>query len=153
LQVGVGPVRTGVTAIIPAGGNLYADPVFAGYHQLNGAGEMTGIAWIEESGLLSTPIAITNTHNVGIVHHALVAHARDHWTGSKPMPYRLPVVAETSDAWLNDMNGQHVNPEHVYAALDSAESGPIAEGNVGGGTAMLCHEFKGGTGTSSRVLP
>jgi D-aminopeptidase len=153
LKVGEGPVRTGVTAIVPADGNLYASPVFAGYHQLNGAGEMTGVAWIEESGLLSTPIAITNTHSVGVVRDALIAHARDHWEVDKPMPYRLPVVAETSDAWLNDMNGFHVKPEHVFAALDSATSGPVAEGNVGGGTAMLCHEFKGGIGTSSRVLP
>jgi D-aminopeptidase len=151
LVVGDGPVRTGVTVIIPRD-DLYGDPVFAGYHQLNGSGEMTGIAWIEEAGLLATPIAITNTHSVGVVRDALIAYDLARWQGDGVMPWRLPVVTETSDLLLNDMNGFHVKPEHVFSALDEAKSGPVAEGCVGGGTGMNCHEFKGGTGTSSRVL-
>jgi D-aminopeptidase len=152
LTVGVGPIRTGVTAIVPRA-DIYEHPVFAGYHQLNGNGEMTGIAWIEEAGLLSSPIGITNTHSVGVVRDAMIAWDRDRYQGPGIMPWRLPVVSETSDHFLNDANGLHVRPDHVFAALDSAVSGPVAEGNVGGGTAMICHEFKGGTGTSSRVLP
>ena len=151
LIVGKGPIRTGVTVINPRD-EISVDPVFAGYHQLNGSGEMTGIAWIEEAGLLATPIAITNTHSVGVVRDALIAYDVAHWTGANSMPWRLPVVAETSDLWLNDMNGFHVKPEHVFHALDSAASGPVAEGCVGGGTGMNCHEFKGGIGTSSRTL-
>jgi D-aminopeptidase len=152
LVTGQGPVRTGVTVIVPRE-EIYADPVFAGYHRLNGAGEMTGIAWIEEAGLLATPIGITNTHSVGVVRDALIAHDVASWKGPGTMPWRLPVVAETSDLWLNDMNGFHVKPEHVFQAIEHASDGPVAEGCVGGGTGMRCHEFKGGTGTSSRVLP
>jgi D-aminopeptidase len=152
LVIGKGPVRTGVTAIVPREG-IAAEPVFAGFHRLNGAGEMTGIAWVEESGLLTTPIGITNTHSVGVVRDALIAYDVAHWDGPRTMPWRLPVVAETSDLWLNDMHGFHVKPEHVTAALERASDGPVAEGCVGGGTGMNCHEFKGGIGTSSRMLP
>jgi D-aminopeptidase len=150
---GQGPVRTGVTAIKPRGGNEGTDPLYAGYHQLNGNGEMTGVAWIEESGLLTTPIALTNTHSVGVVHDALIAYDVEHGSGDYDSGWSLPVVAETYDGWLNDINGFHVKPEHLFAALDSAAGGAVAEGCVGGGTGMICHEFKGGIGTSSRVLP
>ncbi|GIW03809.1 MAG: peptidase [Thermomicrobiales bacterium] len=153
LVVGRGPVRTGVTVIVPHEGALSDDPVFAGYHQLNGNGEMTGIAWIEESGLLTTPIAITNTHSVGVVRDAIIAYEVQHRENVPDIAWSLPVVAETYDGWLNDINGFHVRPEHVFQALDAAASGPVAEGCVGGGTGMNCHEFKGGIGTSSRVLP
>lgn len=152
LVIGQGPVRTGVTVIVPRD-DIFAEPVFAGYHQLNGAGEMTGIAWVEESGLLTTPIGITNTHSVGVVRDALIAYDVQHAPDATKMGWRLPVVTETSDLWLNDMHGLHVKPEHVFQARDAATSGPMAEGCVGGGTGMLCHQFKGGTGTSSRVLP
>jgi D-aminopeptidase len=151
LITGRGPIRTGVTVIIPRD-DIYADPVFAGYHQLNGAGEMTGIAWIEESGLLQTPIGITNTHSVGVVRDALIRYDLTQWDQPRTMPWRLPVVTETSDLTLNDMNGFHVKPPHVVQAINAAANGPVAEGCVGGGTGMNCHEFKGGTGTSSRVL-
>jgi D-aminopeptidase len=151
LVVGSGPVRTGVTVIVPRE-DLFANPVFAGFHRLNGAGEMTGTHWIAETGLLATPIAITNTHSVGVVRDALIAHDLAAWQGEGAMPWRLPVVAETSDLGLNDMNGFHVRPGHVSSALDGAAGGPVAEGCVGGGTGMTCHQFKGGTGTSSRVL-
>ena len=151
LVVGQGPVRTGVTMIIPRDG-VYDNPVFAGYHQLNGNGEMTGIAWIEEAGLLTSPIAITNTHSVGVVRDAMIEWDRDNYDGPGIMPWRLPVATETSDHFLNDMNGLHIKPRHVFAAIEQAASGPIAEGNVGGGTGMICHEFKGGTGSSSRML-
>lgn len=150
--VGEGPVRTGVTVILPHEGDIGNDPLFAGYHQLNGNGEMTGIPWIEESGLLTTPIAITNTHSVGTVRDAIVAYELRRY-GNRELMWSLPVVAETYDGWLNDMNGFHVRPEHVFAALDAAASGPVAEGCAGGGTGMNCHEFKGGIGTSSRRLP
>lgn len=152
LVVGQGPVRTGVTVILPHEGNIGADPLFAGYHILNGNGEMTGLAWVGESGTLTSPVAITNTHSVGVVRDALIAYdvAR---SGSPEFWWSLPVVAETWDGFLSDINGMHVKPEHVFTALDSASSGPIAEGCVGGGTGMICHGFKGGTGTSSRVLP
>ena len=152
LVIGQGPVRTGVTVIVPRE-DIAAEPVFAGYHRLNGAGEMTGLHWVEESGLLTTPVGITNTHSVGVVRDALIAYDVARWNGPGTMPWRLPVVAETSDLWLNDMHGFHVKSEHVFAALGAAASGPVAEGCVGGGTGMLCHEFKGGIGTSSRVLP
>jgi len=151
LEVGKGPVRTGVTVIHPHEGNVGVDPIFAGYHQLNGNGEMTGVAWIEEAGLLSTPIAITNTHSVGVVRDAMIAYEvrkRD----ALEVYWSLPVVAETYDGWLNDINGFHVKSEHVFSALDSASSGPVVEGCVGGGTGMNCHDFKGGIGTSSRRL-
>jgi D-aminopeptidase len=152
LDVGRGPVRTGVTVIQPRPDDASVDPVFAGVHVLNGNGEMTGTIWIEESGLLSSPIAITNTHSVGVVRDALIAYEVERMR--RPETYwSLPVVAETYDGWLNDINGMHVKSEHVWAALDAATSGPVAEGCVGGGTGMICHEFKGGIGTSSRVLP
>jgi len=152
LKVGVGPVRTGVTAIWPRG-KKSDDPVFAGWFSLNGNGEMTGTTWVEESGYLEGPIMITNTHSVGIVRDAVIA-----WRVKQGQPdpsgywWSLPVVAETWDGYLNDVNGFHVRPEHVFRALDNAKSGPVAEGNVGGGTGMICYEFKGGIGTASRKL-
>ena len=150
LQVGVGPIRTGVTVIVPHAG-VGAEPVFAGTHTLNGNGEMTGLEWVRESGLLTTPIAITNTHSVGVVRDALVAYdVRDRSRGAAF--WSLPVVAETYDGALNDINGQHVKAEHLFAALDAATDGPVPEGGVGGGTGMICHDFKGGTGTASRVI-
>jgi D-aminopeptidase len=142
-------VRTGVTAIWPRGPELWTDAVFAGIHSFNGNGEMTGWAWIAEQGLLASPIGITNTHAVGVVRDAICAlAARD----KVPMPWLLPVVAETYDGWLNDATSFPVTAEHALAALDGATTGPIAEGNVGGGTGMICHEFKGGTGTASRLV-
>jgi D-aminopeptidase len=150
LKVGTGPIRTGVTAIVPHPG-IGAEPVFAGCHTLNGNGEMTGLEWVRESGCLTTPIAITNTHSVGVVRDALVAYeVRDRERG--PAFWSLPVVGETYDGALNDINGMHVRPEHLFAALDTATGGPVPEGNVGGGTGMICHDFKGGTGTASRLL-
>ena len=150
LVVGRGPVRTGVTAILPRG-RQSADPVFAGWFSLNGNGEMTGTTWIEESGFLEGPVMITNTHSVGTVRDAVIA-----WRVKQDQmnqPWSLPVVAETYDGWLNDINGFHVEEKHVFEALDKARSGPVAEGNVGGGAGMICYEFKGGTGTASRQLP
>jgi L-aminopeptidase/D-esterase-like protein len=148
LNVGEGPVRTGVTVIFPRGDA--SDPVFAGWFALNGNGEMTGTTWVEESGFLEGPIGITNTHSVGVVRDAIIEwQAR---TGALFQPWSLPVVAETYDGWLNDINGFHVRPEHVFAALDGATSGPVAEGGVGGGTGMICYGFKGGIGTASRRL-
>ncbi len=140
--------RTGVTMVLPRGGNIAADRAFAGYHRFNGNGEMTGLLWVEESGLLTSAIGITNTHQVGTVRDAMVKHAaRQGLRG-----WSLPVVAETYDGRLNDIGAFHVTEEHVYQAIDSASGGPVAEGNVGGGTGMVCHEFKGGIGTSSRVV-
>ena len=153
LKVGRGPVRTGVTAILPRGQGASAPPVFAGVFSLNGNGEMTGTAWIEESGFLDSPILLTNTHSVGVVRDAVIA-----WQTralGKDLPnvfWSLPVVAETWDGWLNDINGFHVKPEHVFAALEGARGGNVAEGSVGGGTGMVCYEFKGGIGTASRRL-
>nr|MBA4157979.1 P1 family peptidase [Gemmatimonadota bacterium] len=143
------PVRTGVTVIHPRGKGS-ADPVFGAWFALNGNGEMTGTTWIEESGFLEGPVAITNTHSVGVVRDAILQ-----WRVGRPgmQPWGLPVVAETYDGALNDINGFHVKPEHAISALDGATSGPVAEGNVGGGTGMICHQFKGGIGTSSRTLP
>ena len=152
LVVGVGPVRTGVTVVIPRSPGEWHEPVFAGCHRLNGNGELTGLEWVRESGTLTTPIAITNTHSVGVVRDALVAVSIEH-AGSRTTPWSLPVVGETYDGLLNDMDGFHVRPEHLRAALERAASGPVSEGNVGGGTGMICHEFKGGIGTASRVLP
>src|SRR6266705_3600321 len=153
LQVGKGPVRTGVTAILPRGRDAMNDPVFAGYFSLNGNGEMTGIAWVEESGFLEGPIVITNTHSVGVARDAVIAwrikHGAPDTTGYW---WSLPVVAETWDGWLNDINGFHVKPEDVWHALDTAHGGALEEGSVGGGTGMICYEFKGGTGTASRVI-
>jgi len=153
LQVGKGPVRTGVTAVLPRGKNSISDPVFAGWWSLNGNGEMTGTTWVEESGFLIGPVMITNTHSVGVVRDAAiqwrVLHGQE---GPDNDWWSLPVVAETWDGWLNDINGFHVKPEHALHAIDSAESGPVQEGNVGGGTGMICNEFKGGIGTASRKL-
>lgn len=153
LVVGQGPIRTGVTAILPRGRDALDDPVFAGVFSLNGNGEMTGTAWIEESGFLEGPVMLTNTHSVGVVRDAViawrVAHGPPDQTG---FWWSLPVVAETWDGWLNDVNGFHVKPEHAYHALDSAAPGPVAEGSVGGGTGMICYEFKGGIGTASRIV-
>jgi D-aminopeptidase len=153
LQVGAGPVRTGVTAIFPRG-KASADPVFGGWFTENGNGEMTGTTWVEESGFLYGPVMITNTHSVGIVRDAVIASQFKRGT---PVPeedwWSLPVVAETWDGDLNDINGFHVTAEDAFAAMDDARTGPIAEGNVGGGTGMICFEFKGGTGTASRKLP
>src|SRR4051812_11874274 len=151
LVVGEGPVRTGVTVIVPHEGDIAAEPFFAGSHVLNGNGEMTGLLWIKESGMLTSPIAITNTHSVGVVRDALIAYEVQR-TQRLKVGWSLPVVAETYDGSLNDINGMHVKPEHVWDALDAASDGPVAEGCVGGGTGMICHEFKGGIGTSSRVL-
>jgi D-aminopeptidase len=148
LVVGRGPVRTGVTAIFPRGRNG-SDSVFAAWFTLNGNGEMTGTTWVKESGRLDTPILITNTHSVGVVRDATIAWMTRHRAG---FLWSLPVVAETWDGILNDAEGFHVTREHVFAALDGAASGPVREGNVGGGTGMTCHGFKGGTGTASRVL-
>ena len=149
LQAGKGPVRTGVTAILPRGKGS-TDPVMAGWFSLNGNGEMTGTTWIKEGGFLEGPVFITNTHSVGTVRDASIAWGLKH--GAQLQPWSLPVVAETWDGTLNDINGFHVKPEHVFAALDSARSGPVPEGNVGGGTGMICYQFKCGTGTASRKL-
>jgi D-aminopeptidase len=150
LEVGTGPIRTGVTAIVPHEG-IGEEPLFAGCHTLNGNGELTGLEWLRESGLLTTPIAITNTHSVGVVRDALVAYeVRDRPKG--PAFWSLPVVGETYDGALNDINGQHVRAEHLFSAIEQASDGPVPEGNVGGGTGMICHDFKGGTGTASRVV-
>jgi L-aminopeptidase/D-esterase-like protein len=149
LKVGEGPVRTGVTVILPRGAKN-VDPVYAGWFSLNGNGEMTGTTWVEESGFPEGPVAITNTHSVGVVRDSMIAWGLQH--GALAQDWALPVVAETWDGWLNDINGFHVKKEDVFAALDSAKSGPVAEGNTGGGTGMVCYGFKGGTGTASRVL-
>jgi D-aminopeptidase len=153
LQPGIGPIRTGVTVIVPHAGNLYERRVPAATHVLNGAGEMTGRAQVDEWGVLETPIYLTNTHNVGLVYDAAVEHTIAQTPAILKGGFVIPVVAETSDAGLNDMSGRHVHREHVFAALAGAAAGPVAEGNVGGGTGMLCHEFKGGIGTASRVVP
>jgi D-aminopeptidase len=150
LVVGHGPVRTGVTVIIPPG-RIWEQPVFAGAHRLNGNGEMTGLEWVRESGMLTTPVALTNTHSVGVVRDALLAEALAAEPG-RGSEWSLPVVAETWDGLLNDLNGFHVRPEHVQAAFAAAQGGPVEEGSVGGGTGMICHGFKGGIGTASRVL-
>src|ERR1700674_2846876 len=153
LQIGKGPVRTGVTAVLPRGKDSMSNPVFAGWWSLNGNGEMTGTTWVEESGFLEGPVMITNTHSVGVVRDAVVqwrvAHGQPDPTGYW---WSLPVVAETWDGWLNDINGFHVKPEHAFHAIDSAKSGPVEEGNVGGGTGMVCSGYKGGIGTASRAL-
>ena len=151
LVVGKGPIRTGITVVIPHAGDVWKEPVFAAPHTLNGNGEMTGLEWIRESGMLGGVIAITNTHSVGVVRDALVAE------GIRSQPpgaffWSLPVVGETWDGLLNDTDGMHVKPEHLARAIADARSGPVAEGNVGGGTGMVCHEFKGGIGTASRRL-
>src|SRR6201981_3177897 len=152
LKVGEGPVRTGVTAVLPRGKDSQ-DPVFGAWFTLNGNGEMTGTTWLEDSGFLDGPVMITNTHSVGVVRDAIIA-----WRVKKAPPdqngyeWSLPIVAETYDGDLNDINGFHVKPEDAWHALDTAHGGAVEEGNVGGGTGMICNEFKGGIGTSSRVL-
>lgn len=152
LKVGVGPVRTGVTAVLPRGKES-GDSVFAAWFTLNGNGEMTGTTWVEDSGFLEGPVMITNTHSVGVVRDAVIAWRVKHGKPDKEgYWWSLPVVAETWDGYLNDINGFHVKPEHAFHALDTASGGPVEEGNVGGGTGMICNEFKGGIGTSSRVL-
>ncbi len=154
LVVGKGPVRTGVTAILPRGPASIQRFSFAGWFTQNGNGEMTGTTWVEESGFLEGPVMITNTHSVGVVRDAVIA-----WRVARGPAdntgawWSLPVVAETWDGWLNDINGFHVRPEHVFQALDNARSGPVEEGSVGGGTGMICNGYKGGIGTSSRQLP
>jgi L-aminopeptidase/D-esterase-like protein len=145
---GEGPVRTGVTAIFPRGRDGVATDVFGGWHTLNGNGEMTGTTWLEESGFLGGPILLTNTLSIGAVHEAVID-----WTNRRGSIAALPVVAETWDGTLNDIDGFHVRKEHAFAAMDSARGGLVAEGNVGGGTGMVCHGYKGGIGTSSRRLP
>jgi D-aminopeptidase len=153
LVVGQGPIRTGVTAVFPRGEDVDDTGVFAGWWSLNGNGEMTGTTWVEESGILTGPVMITNTHSVGVVRDAViqwtVAHRKvgpdDDW-------WSLPVVAETWDGWLNDINGFHVKPEHVFHAIETSHGGSVEEGAVGGGTGMICNGFKGGIGTSSRKL-
>src|SRR5579863_200128 len=151
LQVGKGPVRPGVTEVLPRGKDTMSNPVFAGWWSLNGNGEMTGTTWVEESGFLEGPVMITNTHSVGVVRDAVIQWRVNH---GQPDPtgywWSLPVVAETWDGWLNDINGFHVKPEDAFHAIDTAHGGAVEEGNVGGGTGMICNEFKGGIGTSSR---
>ena len=144
-------VRTGVTVVFPHERNPWEEPVFAGPHRLNGNGELTGLEWVRESGMLTSPIGLTNTHSVGVVHDALIAAEVERRASGEDF-WSLPVVGETWDGPLNDINGMHVEPEHARAALEAAAPGPVAEGNVGSGTGMICHEFKGGIGTSSRVV-
>ena len=153
LQIGRGPVRTGVTAVLPRGQQSMSDPVSAGWFTENGNGEMSGTTWVEESGFLEGPVMITNTHSVGVVRDSVIQWRVAH---GQPDPagywWSLPVVAETWDGWLNDINGFHVKPADAFHAIDSASSGPVPEGNLGGGTGMICNEFKGGIGTASRKL-
>jgi len=150
LKVGIGPVRTGVTVVSPRG-KRSNDPTFAGWFSLNGNGEMTGTTWVEESGFLEGPVMLTNTHSVGTVRDAVIAWQMKH-DQRRDVSWSLPVVAETYDGYLNDINGFHVKQEHVFQALDQTKPGPVPEGNVGGGTGMICYEFKGGIGTASRKL-
>src|SRR6266496_756699 len=153
LEVGKGPVRTGVTAILPRGHASLNDPVYAGFFSFNGNGEMTGTVWVEDSGFLEGPIIITNTHSVGVARDAVIAWRIKHGAADKTgYWWSSPVVAETWDGWLNDINGFHVKPEDVWHALDTAHGGAIEEGSVGGGTGMICYEFKGGNGTGSRKI-
>ena len=152
LVVGEGPVRTGVTIVEPRRGLAREEPTFAGTFTLNGNGEMTGLEWIREAGLLTTPIALTNTHSVGVVRDALV-EAELEARSDDAVYWCMPVVAETFDGALNDVDGLHVKPAHVREALADASSGPVREGAVGSGTGMVCYEFKGGIGASSRVVP
>jgi L-aminopeptidase/D-esterase-like protein len=153
LRVGKGPVRTGVTAILPRGRDSMAVPSFAGWFSQNGNGEMTGTTWLEEGGFLEGPIMITNTHSVGVVRDAVIKwRVRSAPADSSGYWWSLPVVAETYDGYLNDVNGFHVTEAHAFEALDGARGGPVAEGNVGGGTGMVCYGFKGGIGTASRVV-
>ena len=152
LVVGRGPIRTGVTVIKPHDGNLGEEPLFAGFHSLNGNGEVTGLHWVRQSGQLTSAIGLTNSHSVGLVRDTLAAlDCESRQPGH--LYWSLPVAGETWDGVLNDINGQHVKPEHVRQAYEAAAAGPVAEGSVGGGTGMICYLFKGGTGTASRVLP
>jgi D-aminopeptidase len=151
LVVGRGPVRTGVTVVLPPG-DVWEQPLFAGSHRLNGNGELTGLEWVRESGMLTSPIGLTNTHSVGVVRDALIAHEVHERGPAAGHFWGLPVVGETWDGLLSDLNGFHVKPEHVDRAIEAAASGPVAEGGVGSGTGMVCHGFKGGIGTASRVL-
>ncbi|MCY3611041.1 MAG: P1 family peptidase [Gemmatimonadetes bacterium] len=153
LVIGEGPVRTGVTAVWPRG-REEPDPVYAAWFTLNGDGEMTGTTWVRDSGIMEGPVMITNTLSVGVVHHAVIRWgvAKGVERGPGPWLAALPVVGETWDGTLNDIRGQHVTEEDALAAMDAARGGPVAEGNVGGGTGMICHRFKGGIGTSSRVV-
>jgi D-aminopeptidase len=151
LVVGEGPVRTGVTVVLPHDGEISEEPLFAGGCRLNGNGELTGMEWVRESGLLSSPVAITNSHSVGVARDALVRREIQARGRDKPF-WSLPVVGETWDGYLNDIAGLHVTEDHVFQALGAASAGPVAEGSVGGGTGMICHEFKGGIGTASRVV-
>jgi D-aminopeptidase len=153
LVVGKGPIRTGVTAVLPRGTASMQHFSFAGWYSQNGNGEMTGTTWVEESGFLEGPVMITNTHSVGVVRDAVIAWRVAHGPADATESWwSLPVVAETWDGWLNDINGFHVKPEHVFHAIDTAHSGAVEEGAVGGGTGMICNGFKGGIGTSSRQL-
>ncbi len=149
LDVGRGPVRSGVTVVLPHSGRPAVEPVFAGYHRLNGFGELTGLEWLHESGMLASPIALTNTNSVGVVRDTMIAREA---AAPGRTPIMLPVVGETWDGILNDISGQHITPDHVHSAFDDAHSGPIAEGNVGGGTGLQCYGFKGGSGTASRIV-
>ncbi|MHB1654342.1 MAG: DmpA family aminopeptidase [Desulfitobacteriaceae bacterium] len=152
--IGEGPIRTGVTAILPRGKQEEMHPIWAGHYNLNGNGEMTGMHWVDDGGYFFGPICITNTHSIGIAHHAATLWMIKQYNrqfGPEHL-WAMPVVAETYDGMLNDINGQHVKKEHVLSAIESARSGFIGEGNVGGGTGMICYEFKGGTGTSSRIV-
>ncbi|HSS35784.1 MAG TPA: P1 family peptidase [Patescibacteria group bacterium] len=149
---GRGPVRTGVTVVVPHDGDIWTEPVFAGAHRLNGNGELTGLEWIREAGLLGGAIGLTNTHSVGVVHDALI-RAEVESQPVSAVAWSLPVVGETWDGRLNDVDGFHVTAEDALAALAAASTGPVAEGGVGGGTGMVCHEFKGGIGTASRRIP
>lgn len=152
LERGVGPARTGVTVIMPGSRRPWDQPIPAGAHRLNGNGEMTGLAWLDDGGMLGAPIATTNTHSLGVVRDALVAYEWDHRPDTD-IAWSMPVVGETWDGVLSDINGFHVSADHVRQAIDSASSGPIELGAVGGGTGMICHDFKGGIGSASRVLP
>jgi len=150
--VGVGPIRTGVTAVFPRG-RASSDPVFAGVFSLNGNGEMTGAHWLDEFGVLEGPIMLTNTHSVGTVFEAVIAWClKENRQPNSEYCWSLPIVAETWDGELNDINGFHVRQKHAFEAMESARPGPVQEGNVGGGTGMICHDFKGGIGTASRVI-
>jgi D-aminopeptidase len=153
LVIGRGPIRTGVTVIVPHDGNIWKEPLFAGCHRLNGNGELTGLEWVKESGMLMSPIGLTNTHSVGVVRDALVSNAITNHQPEDLYWWALPVVGETYDGFLNDINGQHVKAEHVAQALANASDGLVTEGGVGSGTGMVCHGFKGGIGTASRVVP
>ncbi|MFC4799097.1 P1 family peptidase [Neobacillus sp. GCM10023253] len=154
VQIGKGPIRTGVTAILPRGKKNMMQPIWAGFYSLNGNGEMTGVHWVNDAGYFLSPICITNTHSVGMAHHATTKWMINHYGEqfSNEHLWSMPVIAETYDGVLNDINGQHISEEHVLSAIYNAKTGPVAEGNVGGGTGMICYEFKGGTGTSSRVV-